>query len=186
MPRRVNRPRPKSDGKNTTMLFQEFADRTYGEFTTEEDYNNANAIYMMDTDLDKDQFCAIWKEYHNNPLVSIMTKQMQSMSKQAHTDAQHIHQLEVNLAEEREHNQTLIETIEQNAKADAEGMTNDMAAFLIETADRHCDDLSTSAALRDKARRMLGDRKYYATLMLVGCPDADDMKAVASLLTQND
>lgn len=167
------------------MLFQEFADRTYGEFTTEEDYNNANAIYMG-TDMDKDQFCAIWKEYHQNPLVSIMTKQIQRMSKQAHTDAQHIHQLEVNLAEERVNSQTLIETIERGAKADVEGMTNDMAAFLIETADRHCDDPSTSAALRDKARTMLGDRKYYATLMLVGCPDADDMKAVASLLTQND
>ena len=107
------------------MLFQEFADRTDGKFTIEEDYNNANAIYM-DTDMDKDQFCAIWKKYHNNPLVSIMLKQMQRMWTQAHTDAQHIHQLEVNLDAEREKSQTLIETIEQNAQADMDGMRSSL------------------------------------------------------------
>lgn len=60
------------------MLQSEFNDRI-GWKSTDEEYETANAIYMGAHEMDKDQFCDLWRQHHDNPFVLVCIKQMKSL-----------------------------------------------------------------------------------------------------------
>ena len=53
------------------MLKKEFDDRM-GRTTLEEEYAEANSVYMDALDFDKDRFVKEWKKIEKNPLVKFL------------------------------------------------------------------------------------------------------------------
>lgn len=74
------------------MLYKEFNDRI-GRVADNEEYTLANGIYMDANELDKDEFCALWKKHKDNPLVQVCLKQMQRLWSEAHSANETIKEL---------------------------------------------------------------------------------------------
>ena len=159
------------------MLKSEFTSRI-GREATDEEFEFANAIYM-EFEGDKDEFCSEYAKTAKGKMYAAMSK----MIRDQHSGIKSLTAKVAELTEELDHANTLIETIEQNAKDDVEGMNYGMATWLVDVADHKCEDIETQKLLREQAMKLVGERKYYAILMQYGCPAGMDVARIAELLT---
>lgn len=110
----------RTSAKVTTMLKSEFTTRI-GREATDEEYEFANAIYM-EFDGDKDEFCREYIKTAKGKMYAAMSK----MIRDQHEGIKSLTAKVGELTEELDNAQTLIETIEQNAQADMDGMRSSL------------------------------------------------------------
>ncbi len=113
------------------MLQKEFEDRIGRKVTTEE-YVEANAVYMMAGELDKDEFCREWLKIGSSKLVQCLFEKAHSLDQ----DLQE-HKLMVNECQE---------------------MISDAADAMLEIGDATC-PAHISAKLEKKAIWLVGHKE---------------------------
>ena len=141
------------------MLKKEF-DQLIGRESTEEEYTQANAMYMDAGNMDKQEFCKEYKKHKDSQLIALFWNQYNNeRTKNSLERDNRIKLQRETIAKLKDKNEDLQDRLDEQTDLNAV-LTRNIGTFLIDQYIQTGLDL-----FRDKAAEILGMKRYLRLLL---------------------